>query len=85
MRPRPSTGASPRFQSRLSWTAPGGPPVAREMLLVTLPGLVAGFRVVQNWNWWGFPGSHSHALILDAVLGLAFMGLVIAAIVKPAR
>jgi hypothetical protein len=56
------------------------------VLFVTTLGLLAGIAVnVPYWNWYEFPTAFTLAEILEHVVGFGFAGLVIAALIKPAR
>ena len=53
---------------------------------VTLLGLFATLTVnVPYWNWYGFPTDFTLAALIEHVVGWLIGGLVLAAIVKPAR
>ena len=39
---------------------------------------------IEYWNWYGFPASYTWASIVDKLIGFMVVGLVVAAIVKPA-
>jgi hypothetical protein len=58
-----------------------------KVLFVALLGLLPGLDVdVGYWNWYGFPGDYTLAVMADHVLGWLLAGLVLAAIIKrPAR
>jgi hypothetical protein len=56
------------------------------VLFVTTLGLLAGIAVnIPYWNWYEFPTAFTLAEILEHVVGFGVAGLVIAAVVKPAR
>jgi hypothetical protein len=57
----------------------------KRVLFVTAIGLSAGIAVnVPYWNWYEFPTSFTLAQIFDHVVGIAVVGAVIAAIIRPA-
>ncbi|HKZ53733.1 MAG TPA: hypothetical protein VJ085_10695 [Candidatus Acidoferrales bacterium] len=57
-----------------------------KVLFVALLGLLPGLDVdVSYWNWYGFPGDYTLAVIADHVIGWLVVGLVLAAIItRPA-
>jgi hypothetical protein len=69
----------------LSWALGCCARYVGRVAFVTTLGLLVAYRPIQQWNWYEFPGTYSHAQVLDGVLGFLAMGLVIAAIVKPAK
>jgi hypothetical protein len=58
----------------------------KRVALVTMLGLICWFAsVVPLWNWFVFPGSYILATLIDLVAGWFLVGLVLGAIVKPAK
>ncbi len=56
------------------------------VLVVTLFGIFGFLSInVSYWNWFGFPADYTIAAALDEVIGWFLAGLVMAAIVRPAR
>jgi hypothetical protein len=52
---------------------------------VVLLGVLAGLSTnVEYWNWYGFPASYTTATIADKTIGFLIVGLVVAALVRPA-
>ncbi len=49
------------------------------------PGMNRHENPIPYWNWFGFPTDFIAAEAIDQVLGRFLAGLVLAAIVKPAR
>lgn len=48
-------------------------------------GLLAAVGInVEYWNWYGFPANYTTATIADKFIGFLIVGLVAAALVKPA-
>jgi hypothetical protein len=65
--------------------APGLRGYGSRVGFVTLLGLAIGLMThVQYWNWYGFPLSYTVASIFIAVFGFLIVGLIAAALVKPA-
>ena len=59
---------------------------ARRVVFVAVIGLSATIAVnIPYWNWYGFPTTFTLAEMVEHVVGFAVAGLVIAAIIKPAR
>lgn len=53
---------------------------------VGITGLFAGMAThLSYWNWMNFPTDYTVAFMADTVIGWTLVGLVIAAIVKPAK
>ena len=70
----------------VSWLLTALPSFAARLLFVTSIGLVAGIAVnVPYWNWYEFPATFTLAEIFEHVIGFGAAGLVIAALIKPAR
>ena len=60
-------------------------PFGKRVLFVTAIGLSAGIAVnVPQWNWYGFPSAFTLAAIVEHVIGFALVGVVVAAIIRPA-
>jgi hypothetical protein len=56
------------------------------VLVVTSMGLFGFLSIlVSYWNWYGFPTDFTIGAVLDEVIGWFFAGLVLAAIVRPAK
>lgn len=54
-----------------------------KVLFVALIGLLPGLDVdVSYWNWYGFPGDYTVAVMADHLIGWVLAGLVLGAIVK---
>jgi hypothetical protein len=52
---------------------------------LVLVGLIGSAGLsLQYWNWYGFPANYTMATIADKFIGFAIVGLVAAALVKPA-
>jgi hypothetical protein len=48
-------------------------------------GLFAAIGInIEYWNWYGFPANYTVATIADKFIGFLIVGLVAAALVKPA-
>lgn len=61
------------------------PGFLRRVGVVTLVGLLASIlTLVPYWNWYGFPADFTLAQIAENVIGSFLVGLVLAAIVRPA-
>jgi hypothetical protein len=58
--------------------------LARVGFVVLLGVLAAVMINIQYWNWYHFPTNYTLATIADKVIGFVVVGLVAAAIVKPA-
>jgi hypothetical protein len=58
----------------------------KRALFVAVIGLSAGIAVnVPHWNWYGFPAAFTLGEIVEHVVGFGIVGLVLAAILKPAE
>lgn len=58
----------------------------KRALFVAVLGLSAGIAVnVPHWNWYGFPAAFTLGEIVEHVVGFGIVGLVLAAILKPAE
>jgi hypothetical protein len=56
------------------------------VLVVTSMGLFGFLSIlVSYWNWYGFPTDFTIGAVLDEVIGWFLAGLVLAAIVRPAK
>ena len=56
------------------------------VLVVTSMGIFGFVSIlVSYWNWYGFPTDFTIGAALDEVIGWFLGGLVLAAIVRPAR
>lgn len=65
--------------------APGLTGYVSRVGFVIVTGLTVGLMTnVQYWNWYGFPLSYTLANIAIAVIGFLLIGIVAAALVKPA-
>lgn len=52
---------------------------------VLLLGVLAGAMInIEYWNWYGFPANYTVATIADKIIGFVIVGLIAAAIIKPA-
>ncbi|HTR64694.1 MAG TPA: hypothetical protein VMH85_02895 [Terriglobales bacterium] len=48
-------------------------------------GILAAISTnVEYWNWYGFPANYTGAIMLDRLIGFLVVGLIAAALVKPA-
>lgn len=53
---------------------------------VALIGLLTGIATnIEYWNWYGFPATYTAGIVADKLIGFLVVGLVVAALVKPAR
>jgi hypothetical protein len=56
------------------------------VLVVTAMGLFGFLSIlVSYWNWYGFPTDFTIGAVLDEVIGWFLAGLVLAAIIRPAK
>lgn len=56
------------------------------VLFVTLLGLLPGLEVdVSYWNWYGYPGNYTLAVMADHVIGWCLAGIALAWLLKPSR
>ena len=67
----------------LMLAAPSLPRFWARVLFVAALGVFASVQIDgPYWNWYGFPGSYFRASALDAVIGWAIAGLVLAAMIR---
>jgi len=58
--------------------------LSRVGFVAALGLLVAIGQSVEYWNWYGFPANYTAATIADKFIGFLIVGLIAAAVVKPA-
>jgi len=64
---------------------PGLGGYASRVGFVLLIGLLAGITTnIEYWNWYGFPATYTAGIVADKLIGFLVVGLVVAALVKPA-
>ena len=52
--------------------------------LVLVLGVLSSIATnVEYWNWYGFPGNYTIAIMADKIIGFLAVGLIVAALVKP--
>jgi len=65
--------------------APGLRGYAWRVGFVFVLGILAAISTnVEYWNWYGFPANYTGAIMLDRLIGFLVVGLIAAALVKPA-
>jgi large-conductance mechanosensitive channel len=53
--------------------------------VVFVLGVLSGLATnVEYWNWYGFPANYTLAAVVDEIIGFLVVGLIVAALVKPA-
>jgi hypothetical protein len=68
----------------LSIAAPRIPLFLGRVLFVAAIGLIGGLDIyISYWNWYGFPGNYTAAMMLDQVIGFSLAGVVMAFFIKP--
>lgn len=68
----------------LAVASPRLPAFGMRVLFVAAMGLISGLDIyVSYWNWYGFPGNYTAAVMFDEVIGFALAGAVLGAFIKP--